>query len=149
MSDVLQQSRRLGFQEAPRARQPVLEQGNMGSIAGVELEHVPDLALCHPGLLPTEYNVIIAPAVMPEKTKGNIILADETKDRQSGAMQVGRLVAASPIAFNYDQWPTGSLPPHSGEIVWFARYAGGEFVGADGRTYRIVKDKDIGAVIPE
>ncbi len=147
MSDVLQQARH-GFRETPRARQPVLEQGNMGSIAGVELEHVPDLALCHPGLLPTEYNVIIAPAVMPEKTKGNIILADETKDRQSGAMQVGRLVAASPLAFRYEpgiEWEY----PTPGVIVWFARYAGGEFVGADGRTYRIVKDKDIGAVIPE
>ena len=148
MSDVLQHAR-AGFSQGPRPRQPTLEPQSLGTIGGVELDQVPELAVCHPGLQPSEYNVIIAPAVMPEKSTGGILFADDTKDRQSGAMQVGRLVAASPIAFNYDQWPVGSNPPQPGQIVWFARYAGGEFVGADGRTYRIVKDKDIGGVIPE
>lgn len=136
-----------GFGSAPRQRQPTLDQ--LGAIAGVHREQVPSLTECKPGLIPTEYNVIIAPAVMPEQTSGGILLADETKDRQSGAMQIGRLISASAIAFNYDTWPEGYAPPQAGDIVWFARYAGGEFEGADGRTYRIVKDKDIGGIIPE
>jgi co-chaperonin GroES (HSP10) len=110
---------------------------------------VPLLADCNPGFNPTEYNVLIAIAEMSEVTKGGIIKPDETRDRESGGMQVGRLVAKSPIAFNYDQWPTPEDAPQVGQVVWFARYAGGEVTCRDGRTYRIVKDKDIGGVIPE
>lgn len=127
-----------------KAREPV----NLGKIGDAEFIHVPQIAECKPGLRPVEYNLIIATAVMPEK-KGSIYLPDEARDSLGMAMQVGRIIAASPLAFGYERWPDETQIPKPGDLVWFARYAGGEFEGVDARRYRIVKDKDIGAVIEE
>ena len=120
----------------------------LGKIGDVSLTSVPNLGDCYPGFKPTEYNVVIAPAEMASKV-GSIHIADETRERMSDAQQVGRIVRVSPVAFNYDRWPEGSAPPQIGDIVWFARYAGATFEGQDGRTYRIVKDKDISGIIEE
>lgn len=121
---------------------------NLGRIGDAHLDRVPPLADCNPGLQPTEYNVVIAPAQMVEKI-GSILLPDSEKERMGMALQVGRIVALSPIAFNYDSWPSDDAKPRVGQLVWFARFAGGLFEGIDGREYRIVKDKDIGAIITE
>ena len=125
---------------------PKREVPNLGKIGDARLDLVPLVEDCRPGLNPVEYNCIISLAVMPEKI-GSLFLPDINRDQLGLAMQVGRLVAASPLAFSYELWPEGSHKPAVGDIVWFARYAGGEFEGLDGKTYRIVKDKDIGAVI--
>ena len=63
-------------------------------------------------------------------------------------MQVGRIVAMSPLAFNYErEWPADARPK-VGDIVWFARYAGALIECAfDGQAYRMVKDKDVAAII--
>jgi co-chaperonin GroES (HSP10) len=92
---------------------------------------------------------VVIPAQPPKLVGklGLIIATDDSRDRMGLAAQVGRIVAASPIAFNYDAWPAGTTPPGVGDIVWFARYSGGEVEGLDGRTYRVIKDKDITAVI--
>lgn len=119
---------------------------NLGRVADIDLEQVPALADCHPGMLASEYNVIIAPAIMPEKI-GSILIADQTKESLDMAMQVGLIADQSPIAHNYDKWPKERPCPQIGDVVWFGRYAGGEFTGADGRTYRIIKDKDVGAIV--
>src|SRR6185503_7468 len=63
--------------------------------------------------------------------------------------QVGRIIDQSPLAYDYAVWPDPALKPPVGNLVWFARYAGAVFEGVDGREYRILKDKDIGAVIEE
>jgi len=118
---------------------------NFGKIGDAHFHLVPPCADCHPGLRPVEYNVIIATAKMPEKI-GSLYIPDTEKDRLEMGMQVGRILDMSPIAFNYDTYPEGSIP-QIGDLVWFARYAGGLFEGADGREYRMIKDKDIGAVI--
>lgn len=120
---------------------------SLGSIGDIKLSQVPKLEDCNPGFEPTEYNIVIAPAVIEEKV-GSIIMATETHDRLKDAAQLGRLVAVSPVAFNYERWPDGAGPPQVGDVVWFARFAGGTFDGVDGKTYRIVKDKDIAGVIP-
>lgn len=124
---------------------------SMVRLGEARLDLVPDLEACNPGLDPTEYNVVIAPAVAAQTIgrAGLILAPDDTRENEKLAMQVGRLVKASPVAFNYEKWPTGSKPPKAGDIVWYARYAGFPFEGADGKEYRIIKDKDIGAVIPE
>lgn len=114
------------------------------------LDLVPDLAACDYWLEPTEYNVIVAPAEAPVTVgkMGLIIAADDTRENADLAIQIGRLVAASPVAFNYERWPKGTKPPQVGQVVWYARYAGTQYEGPDGRTYRMIKDKDIGAVVP-
>lgn len=117
-----------------------------GKIGDVHLAQVPEVGDCNPGMNPVEYNIIIAPAKMADKI-GSILLSDETKDQQGMAMQVGRVVAVSPLAFNYDNWPEGAQKPTPGDIIWYARFAGGLFTGLDDKQYRIIKDKDVGAVI--
>lgn len=119
--------------------------GSLGRIGDARLDLVPEVADCRPGIRPVEYNVVIAPAVMPEMI-GRLHIPDEYKDNQALAMQVGRIVAMSPLAFDYAKWPDGTKP-EVGQIAWFARYGGKEFDGVDGKTYRILKDKDIGAII--
>lgn len=130
----------------PSKIKPAVE--DLGKIGDAHLSDVPKLEDCRPGLRPIEYNVIVAPAAMKEKL-GSVFIPDEAREMRELGMQVGRIVSVSPIAFNYDHWPQGEEPPKAGALVWFARYAGGEFEGLDGKRYRIVKDKDIGAVIDE
>jgi co-chaperonin GroES (HSP10) len=115
------------------------KEASLGNLGDVRLDLVPSLDECKPGIRPVEYNVIVAPAA-----------ADETRDSAGMAMQVGRIVSVSPIAFNFERWPDGAPPaPKAGDMVWFARYAGHPFEGRDGRDYRIIQDKDINAVIDE
>lgn len=124
---------------------------NFGKIADIALVDIPALADCDPGIEPVEFNLIVIPARPPERVgrQSLILVADETKERMGLAAQIGRIVAASPLAFTYEVWPEGSRIPQIGDVVWFARYAGGEFDGFDDRTYRILKDRDIGGIIPQ
>lgn len=107
---------------------------------------IPDLNDCNPGFSPFEYNVVIAPEVIEEKTKGGIILAASTKDQEAMATMRGRLVSVSPAAFDYAAWPEGARLPHPGDEVIFAKYAGVLLKGDDGREYRLCKDRDIAAI---
>lgn len=122
---------------------------SLGRLGDAHLDLIPQLEDCAPGLKPMEYNVVVAPAGVPEKIGklGSIFVPDDYKESQGLAMQVGRIVAMSPLAFNYDKWPDDADRPKQGDVVWFARYAGKDFEGMDGKTYRILKDRDIGAVI--
>ena len=121
---------------------------SLGAIGDVKLSQVPKLEDCNPGFIPTEYNVVIAPATIGKQI-GAILIADETRERISDGAQVGRIISVSPVAFNYERWPADAGPPQVGDVVWFARFAGASFEGMDGNTYRIVKDKDIAGIIPE
>jgi co-chaperonin GroES (HSP10) len=122
---------------------------NFGKIADIALADVPALEECHSGLNPLEYNLIVIPAQPPKAAgkQGLILLADETKERMGLAAQIGRIVAISPVAFDYAVWPDEASKPKVGDIIWFARYAGGLFEGADGKEYRIIKDKDVSAIV--
>lgn len=134
--------------DSSRAKPSVV---NLGKIGEARLELVPLLAECNPGIAPTEYNVVIAPARAATTVGklGLLVAPDEVKESTAMAMQVGRIISMSPIAFNYDHWPSPDDKPKIGQLVWFARYAGALFEGIDGEEYRIVKDKDIGATINE
>lgn len=108
---------------------------------------IPELADCNPGFDPVEYKVIVAPKVSEAVTKGGIFLPDEVKDMEGVAEVWGRLVAVSPLAFNFDQWPEDGPPrPKPGDMVLYGKYAGSLITGDDGREYRIMHDKDICAV---
>lgn len=98
------------------------------------------------GIFPTEYKVLIAPKVVEERTKGGIIIPDESKDREQFAQMEGTLVACSPLAFTYDDWK-GAKPPKPGDRVLFAKFAGAKVTGKDGKEYRLTNDKDVAAVL--
>lgn len=108
---------------------------------------IPSLTDCDVGLYPVEFNVIIAPEQIEEKTAGGLYLPDQVKETDRNAATRGRLVAVSPLAFDYAEWPEGSRKPQAGDEVWFGKYAGTLLKGRDGRDYRILKDRDVAAVI--
>ncbi len=98
------------------------------------------------GIFPTEYRVLVRPVEVTEKTKGGIIIPDETKERDQYAQMEGVLVAVSPLAFTYDDWK-GAQPPKPGDRILYAKYAGALVTGKDGKKYRICNDKDLTAVL--
>jgi co-chaperonin GroES (HSP10) len=99
------------------------------------------------GLQPIEYNVIIDQNPVEEKTSGGLIKPSETTEREKHLQTRGVIVAVSPMAFAFDDWPDGQEKPKPGDHVAFAQHAGAFIKGSDGREYRVVKDKDVVAVI--
>lgn len=98
------------------------------------------------GIWPTEYNVLVKPDEIDEKI-GNIIMADETRDRKQAMATRGTLVAVSDLAFTYESWPEGARIPQVGDTVIITKAAGVAVDGEDGETYRLLKDKDVAAVV--
>lgn len=107
---------------------------------------IPELSELNPGMIPVEFNCIVFPEPIEEKI-GSLYRANVTKDADEMAQTRGRLVVISPLAFNYDNWPDGARKPKAGDIVWYGKYAGVLVTGKDGREFRILKDKDIGAIV--
>lgn len=105
------------------------------------------------GILPTEYKCLILPAPVEEKTKGGLILAEETKDKEKYATTEGTLIAVSPLAFSYatpEEWAAAKAEkPKPGDRVVFVKYAGLRRKGKDGKDYILCNDKDIVAIIED
>lgn len=101
------------------------------------------------GIAPTEFNVLIMPEVVEERTAGGIIKPQDVREREQAAAIKGRIVAASPLAFTYEDWPDPSARPKVGDRVLIAKYAGLTVEGADGKQYRVLKDKDVAALLIE
>ena len=96
------------------------------------------------GIKPVEFKVLIKPIEVEEKTKGGIILPQQTKEREAYAQQEGLLVAVGAIAFTEPDWLE---KPRPGDKVLFDKFAGGTVTGRDGQMYRLINDKEIAAVI--
>lgn len=99
------------------------------------------------GIIPLEYYVLIKLDLVEERTKGGIILIEETRERQGQAQSTGRLVAIGPLAFMYDV--DNDVIPQVGEKVAFPKYGGQVLKGKDGQEYRLLKDGDLTAIIAE
>jgi co-chaperonin GroES (HSP10) len=99
------------------------------------------------GITPLEFNVLVKQDVVETKTRGGLMKPEELVDREKHAQTRGVLVALSPLAFNPDIYPADMERPKPGDKVAFARHAGTFIDGLDGEEYRVVKDKDIVAVI--
>jgi co-chaperonin GroES (HSP10) len=108
---------------------------------------IPSLEECNAGLTPVEFNVLVVPETVETKTAGGIFLPDQKKETDQLAATKGRIVAASVLAFTYETWPEGARKPAVGDVVWFARYGGTLVTGEDGREYRLLKDKDVAAIV--
>lgn len=97
-------------------------------------------------LQPVEFNVVVELDHEEEKTAGGIILTTQKVERNRLEETEGTLAAVSPFAFNYDEWPAGARKPEIGDRVYFARYAG-ILTECDGRWVRIIKDKEVVAIV--
>lgn len=99
------------------------------------------------GLIPMEFNVVVQPDPLEEVSAGGIILRTSTAaDREKLAVDEGTLVAVSPHAFTYADWPEGARKPVVGDRVIFARHSGMLRKHQD-TEFRIIKDKDIVAIV--
>ena len=99
------------------------------------------------GIQPMEYNVLVKPADVEAQTKGGLLLPEKVIEKDEFARMEGVLVAASPMAFRFDDWPEGARLPQIGDTVMFSRYSGSEVTGRDGAKYWLMKDKSIAAVM--
>jgi co-chaperonin GroES (HSP10) len=97
-------------------------------------------------LLPMEYNVIVALDPIEERTQGGIILTTDKVERTRLEACEGTLIAASPLAFTYEEWPADAYRPQLGDRVFFARYAG-VLTDRGDKWLRVIKDKDLVAVV--
>ena len=99
------------------------------------------------GINPTEFKVLIAPSEVGDKI-GNVYIPQEHQERAQFAQMEGTLVALAPLAFTYADWNgCEDKKPKIGDKVLFAKFAGFEHKGKDGKKYRVVNDKDVSAVL--
>ena len=73
---------------------------------------------------PTGWRLLVLPFKMKEKTKGGLVLAETTLEKQQVASQVGLVMAMGPQCYkDKERYPEG---PWCKEKDWvmFARYAG-------------------------
>lgn len=98
------------------------------------------------GMMPMEYNVLVKPKAVEEKTRGGLFLPDQVKEKDGFQRTEGKLVAVSPVAFTYATWPDGARKPQIGDLVIFSKYSATEIKGDDGADYWIMKDTAIAAV---
>lgn len=102
------------------------------------------------GINPIEYKVLIKPiedsGMIELKGGFKLHKPDELKERDQHAVVEGEIVARSPFAFTYEEWPEGAVAPVEGDTVVFARYSGVKIKGNDGVEYWLMNDKDLVAV---
>ncbi len=96
------------------------------------------------GLMPVEYKILIKPKEVEEKTEGGIFIPDSAKEKEEFARSEGVIVAVGAIAFTDPDWLD---TPKVGDRVLFDKFAGSLVEGSDGAIYRLINDKEIGAVI--
>ena len=95
---------------------------------------------------PTGWRLLVLPFKMKEKTKGGIVLAETTLERQQVASQVGLVMAMGPQCYkDKERYPEG---PWCKEKDWvmFARYAGSR-IKIDGGEIRLLNDDEVLATI--
>ena len=102
------------------------------------------------GCIPIGDKILILPDMFLATTAGNVELPDEFTERMQLSTQTGVIVAVGDDAFTWSAdraRPFGGYKPQPGDRVYYERYAGAEVHGDDNATYRLVEDKQVGAVI--
>ena len=95
---------------------------------------------------PTGWRMLVLPFKMKEKTKGGLVLAETTLEKQQVASQVGLVMAMGPQCYkDKERYPEG---PWCKEKDWvmFARYAGSR-IKIDGGEMRLLNDDEVLATI--
>ena len=95
---------------------------------------------------PTGWRILVLPFKMKEKTKGGVILAENTLERQQVASQVGLVLAMGPQCYkDKERYPEGPWCKVN-DWVMFARYAGSR-VKIEGGEIRMLNDDEVLATI--
>ena len=95
---------------------------------------------------PTGWRMIVLPFKMKEKTKGGLVLAETTIERQQVASQVGLVLAMGDQCYkDKERYPDGPWCKVT-DWVMFARYAGSR-IKIDGGEMRLLNDDEVLATI--
>ena len=94
---------------------------------------------------PTGWRMLLLPFKMKEKTKGGLILGQETLEKQQVASQCGLVLAMGPHCYDKEKFPEGPWCK-KGDWVVFARYAGSR-IHIDGGEVRLLNDDEVLATI--
>ena len=95
---------------------------------------------------PTGWRILVLPFKMKEKTKGGVIIADTSLERQQLAAQCANVLAVGPDAYrDRDRYPQGPWCK-VGDWIIFARYAGSS-IKIEGGEVRMLNDDEILATI--
>ena len=95
---------------------------------------------------PTGWRLLVLPFKMKETTKGGLVLAETTLERQQVASQVGLVMAMGPDCYaDKERYPEGPWCKVK-DWVMFARYAGSR-IKIDGGEMRLLNDDEVLATI--
>ena len=97
---------------------------------------------------PTGWRILVLPFRMDEKTKGGILVGQDTLDKQQVASQCGNVLAMGSQCYkDKERYPSGPWCK-VGDWVIFARYAGSRFK-IEGGEVRMLNDDEILATIKD
>ena len=95
---------------------------------------------------PTGWRILVLPFKMGEKTKGGILMGQDTLEKQQVASQCGNVLAMGADCYRdknrYKQGPWCKV----GDWIMFARYAGSR-IKIEGGEVRLLNDDEILATI--
>jgi chaperonin GroES len=95
---------------------------------------------------PTGWRLLVLPFKMKEKTKGGLVLAETTLEKQQVASQVGLVMAMGPDCYkDKERYPDGPWCKVK-DWIMFARYAGSR-IKIDGGEMRLLNDDEVLATI--
>ena len=95
---------------------------------------------------PTGWRIIVLPFRMDEKTKGGILMGQDTLDKQQVASQCGNVLAMGPQCYkDKERYPDGPWCK-KGDWVIFARYAGSR-IQIEGGEIRLLNEDEILATV--
>ena len=91
---------------------------------------------------PSGWRILVLPFTPKEKTKGGIIIAQESLEKLRIATNCGYVIKLGPLAYHdKEKYPTGPWCK-KGEWVIFARYAGSR-LPIEGGEVRILNDEEV------
>ena len=95
---------------------------------------------------PTGWRILVLPFKMGEKTKGGVLLGQETLDRQQVASQCGNVIAMGDACYrDKERYPSGPWCK-VGDWVIFARYAGSRIEIEGGEVRLLNEDEGLATV---
>ena len=95
---------------------------------------------------PTGWRILVLPFRMDEKTKGGILMGQDTLDKQQVASQCGNVLAMGSQCYkDKERYPSGPWCK-VGDWVIFARYAGSR-IQIEGGEIRLLNEDEILATV--
>ena len=97
---------------------------------------------------PSGWRILVLPFTPKDKTKGGLIISQESLDRLRIATNCGYVLKMGPLAYHdKERYPTGPWCKE-GDWVIFARYAGSR-LPIEGGEVRILNDDEVLGTIPD